>query len=70
MPSIVFLESGIPVPENGISYMLHTEKEGSIRMHEIDKDVSPINIFIGPEGGWSPGEISVFKERDIRQIHL
>lgn len=41
----------------------HTEGEVSIPMSDIEKSIA---IFIGPEGGWSPNEISLFHRNDIR----
>lgn len=67
---ITFLEERIPIPENGQSYVLHTEGEGSKHIRDIDTKNSPINIFVGPEGGWSNEEISSFNERNIQCIHL
>ncbi|MEK9178039.1 MAG: RsmE family RNA methyltransferase, partial [Patescibacteria group bacterium] len=29
-------------------------------------DESPIAIFIGPEGGWSPNEISLFHKNGVQ----
>lgn len=50
VPSIIFLEDKIAIPENGQSYVLHTEGEGSRHIRDIDTKNIPINIFVGPEG--------------------
>lgn len=68
--SITFLENGIPIPEDGPSYVLHTEEKESKHIRDIPPGISPINIFVGPEGGWSTAEISSFKERNMQNIHL
>ena len=70
LPSIVFMENGIPTPENGNSYVLHTEEKEGKSIREIDICRKPVNIFIGPEGGWSETEMSSFQKRDMQIIHL
>ncbi|HBB27636.1 TPA: hypothetical protein DCZ36_04040 [Candidatus Gracilibacteria bacterium] len=69
-PSVIFLEDRMIVPENRQSYVLHTEEQGSKHIRDIDIKNSPINIFVGPEGGWSREEISFFEEKNIQKIHL
>lgn len=68
--SIIFLEDKMVVPENGQSYVLHTEGKGSEHIRDIDTKNTPINIFVGPEGGWSCEEVSSFEERNVQKIHL
>ncbi|NDK19374.1 16S rRNA (uracil(1498)-N(3))-methyltransferase [Candidatus Gracilibacteria bacterium] len=70
LPSISFLEEKTPIPEDGQSYVLHTEGKNSKHLRDIGTENSPINIFIGPEGGWSSAEISSFEEKDVQRIHL
>jgi len=36
----------------------------------IDKNVEEINIFVGPEGGWSEGEDALFKKAGFMAINL
>ncbi len=70
LATLNFLEDKLPTPQDGISYVLHTEGTDSQHLREISIDSPIINLFIGPEGGWSEGEISIFKERSIQKIHL
>lgn len=70
VPTITFLESIIPLPSDGLSYVFHTEDTDSKPISSIDKESSIINLFVGPEGGFSPVEISFSQENNIQKIHL
>ncbi|MFA6090934.1 MAG: RsmE family RNA methyltransferase [Candidatus Gracilibacteria bacterium] len=70
VPTITFLESKIPVPNNGLSYVFHTEDTDSKHIRDISQKSSSINLFIGPEGGFSSTEMSFFQENHIQKIHL
>ncbi|MDD2892276.1 MAG: RsmE family RNA methyltransferase [Candidatus Gracilibacteria bacterium] len=70
VPAILFSEEKMPTPKDGYSYVFHTKGEGSKHLRDINTEKNPLNIFVGPEGGWSPGEITAFKERNIQLIHL
>lgn len=69
VPTLLFQEKNLPFPENGRSYVLHTEKNGEKNIGEIPLS-NPINLFIGPEGGWSPTEIDFFLAQGGEKIHL
>lgn len=70
VPTITFLESNIPLPKDGISYVFHTEDTESKPISTIDKESSVLNLFIGPEWGFSPVEILFFQKNNIQKIHL
>jgi len=45
----------------------HTEGEKWTRQVRSDLiQEGPIAVFIGPEGGWSPDEIALFHENDVK----
>lgn len=50
--------------------MFHTDSRDSGHMHDIDPASKPVNLFIGPEGGWSLQEIAYFEKKDVRKISL
>ena len=68
--SISFVDTEMPSPENGNSYFLHTQAIDSISMTDIENSRHHINIFVGPEGGWSDKELRTFEEQGIQSIHL
>lgn len=70
VPIITFLESNISLPKDGISYVFHTEDTYSKHIRDISQKSSSINLFIGPEGGFSSAEMSFFQENNIQKIHL
>jgi 16S rRNA (uracil1498-N3)-methyltransferase len=70
IPNIIFYEWWIPIPEDGQWYILHTEEYNSKHIGEVNTEDFPVNIFVGPEGGWSPSEINTFNDRDGQKIHL
>ncbi len=124
VPTITFLESKIPLPSDGVSYVFHTEDtESKPISHIIKKFFSSqelqsnssesdfletrkndeictktadqsepydlygergsqglsanieviscfLNLFVGPEGGFSPSEILFFQENNVEKIHL
>ncbi|RAL57594.1 hypothetical protein BLD25_01530 [Candidatus Gracilibacteria bacterium GN02-872] len=50
---------------------LHTKDENSIKLSEIKaKSGEKINIFIGPEGGFSDEEIEIFQKNNFQKIFL
>ena len=53
-----------------IPYELH-EDDGSVKQYlESLKEGQSVSIFIGPEGGFAPGEVELAKEAGIRPISL
>lgn len=53
-----------------ISYELQ-EDDGSVKQYlESLKEGQSVSIFIGPEGGFAPGEVELAKEAGIRPISL
>lgn len=46
VPSVVFFEEKILVPENGKSFVLHTEGKGSRNISDISEKMTSINIFV------------------------
>jgi len=50
--------------------VLHTEENGAGKELKIFADTKDISIFIGPEGGWSPKEVLLFKEKKVPIIRL
>ncbi|QFR38873.1 16S rRNA (uracil(1498)-N(3))-methyltransferase [Candidatus Gracilibacteria bacterium 28_42_T64] len=49
----------------------HTEANDSQSLKEIKLDYTKgLNLFVGPEGGWSDDEISHFKNIGFKKVHL
>jgi 16S rRNA (uracil1498-N3)-methyltransferase len=40
------------------------------KLEDILKNSSAINVFIGPEGGWSENEIETFKNNGLTFVSL
>ena len=66
---IVTLEQAVKMVSGGLasggatSVVFHTEGE-HFTPAQISKS-APLNVFIGPEGGWSPAEIEMFHANSI-----
>ena len=71
-PIITFKESVEWVNENGIDAVaFHTDGEilnSSARADLAEKEV--LEIFIGPEGGWSQDEIALFHDNEIPVVSI
>jgi 16S rRNA (uracil1498-N3)-methyltransferase len=60
--ALVFLKK----KENIELVAFHTESENNEILAKVGlAKISPIAVFIGPEGGWSPNEISVFHKNNV-----
>lgn len=70
IPTIHFLEEKIPSPQDGQSYLFHTQKIGTMHLQDINTEISPINIFVGPEWGWSDKEVDIFETKNIHKVCL
>lgn len=70
LATISFVDNGVPNYTGGKAYFLHTQASDSIEINNINNLDSHVNIFVGPEGGWSERELMIFKERDIQNVHL
>ena len=63
--------SGHLIPVNTKSIAFHTEGVSwRSDLQKFGRSDLPIAVFIGPEGGWSPDEISLFHENKIPVICL
>jgi 16S rRNA (uracil1498-N3)-methyltransferase len=56
----------------GVKLFFHNDKKGNRTLHEsLNKDkIEEINIFIGPEGGFSKSEYNLLKENEFIPINL
>ena len=62
MPKVIFSEEKNPIASDGTSLVFHTESSESIGLSAVSM-VSPFNIYVGPEGGWSPTEMVHFQKK-------
>lgn len=72
-PEIVFREArGMPEVSDGKIIVLDTRSDGSIPLASFDRGSSDhaINIFVGPEGGWSDAEITLFRGCHAEIVHI
>ena len=70
LASIVFSDEVMPTPIDGVSYILHTKNIESMPVKSVRDTGVPINIFIGPEWGWSDEEIEAPERKSSQMIHL
>lgn len=69
-PIISLKESLEWVKENGISAIVfHTEGEAFDRT-KLHANNNPLEVFIGPEGGWSAAEVEMFHTNKIPIVSL
>ena len=66
IPKLVFQDSRESTPvADGMSIFLHTDGKRSMKLTDLGdlgrKD--SINIFVGPEGGWSDTEVEIFRKQ-------
>lgn len=70
-PNIMFIDK-LPILTS-ISWeklVLHTKKQNSISLSELDKNLEKINLFIWPEWGFSEKEIWVFEANHCKIINF
>ena len=56
---------------DGKTVALDTRSDGSVSLASVHQE-SPkdtVNIFIGPEGGWSDTEVDTFKQKGFKLVH-
>jgi 16S rRNA (uracil1498-N3)-methyltransferase len=59
-----------PVP-GAVSLFLHTEPIAFHTLHGyLDRVPERVELAIGPEGGFSPSEVTLLTERGFRPLHL
>lgn len=71
IPELIFEEDfdiqHLPEWEN---IFFHTKNDKSIEINKIDPKIdSKINLFVGPEGGWSDSEVEILETQTYR-VHL
>lgn len=71
IPELIFEEDfdiqHLPEWEN---IFFHTKNDKSIEINKIDPKIdSKINLFVGPEGGWSDSEVEIL-ETQTHRVHL
>lgn len=71
VPNIIFEENlDLDILE-GANFFLHTKNNNSKNLNNISlKKNEIVNIFIGPEGGFSESEIEIFTEKKFTGLYL
>lgn len=72
-PEIVFLDmKRSPTPPSGTNLVLHTNSEDSeeLRTRSASAGGDEVNLFIGPEGGWSESEIDDWGSKGAKIVHI
>lgn len=59
-----------PRPDSGFSLVFHTKSELSIGIKDIVDSENILNLYVGPEGGWSEAEMIHFKKEKVQIVHL
>ncbi len=70
MPPVQYIENTICKPEDGKNYIFHTTANNSNSLHDISTGSENINIFVGPEGGWSDREMEYFQKQAFQTVNL
>jgi 16S rRNA (uracil1498-N3)-methyltransferase len=68
-PIISLKEALEKVPAKSQSFILHMGGSEFLDTVKSSGDTG-INLFIGPEGGWSDGELDIFKHNEITPVSL
>jgi len=56
---------------SGEDFYLHTSSQGSLNLKDIQiSSQESLNIWVGPEGGFSDQEIQNFNERSFKKLYL
>ena len=64
------MSDDIAYPGSWQSIFFHTENDNeSIWLKDIPESAQ-VNIFIGPEGGWSDDEVDTFRDKWFTQAYL
>ena len=71
-PIITLFEALKNIDSNNVTFVLQM---GGVSLHaartqQRNTEMSPISLFIGPEGGWSEKEENLFKERGLVSVSL
>ncbi|MFA5917789.1 MAG: RsmE family RNA methyltransferase [Candidatus Gracilibacteria bacterium] len=69
-PEIQFLEKIDLKSTKGQNIYFHTDNNKAKKLKELNIKEGKINIFIGPEGGFSENEIDVFDKNGFQKVNL
>lgn len=67
--SPIKLPTAIEEYENRLK-LLVCDTDGKVIALDIKKDVKPVGVFVGPEGGWTEAERRLFKSKNIESFSL
>ncbi|MDD3303270.1 MAG: RsmE family RNA methyltransferase [Candidatus Gracilibacteria bacterium] len=70
VPQLFFIEKLSLENIKGENLYFHTDKTKAKKLKELDIKSGKINIFVGPEGGFSEKETKIFEKNNLTKINL